>query len=44
MQPMSNFKTQLKKGALAGVKKGWSSFVWLCKIVIPVSLLITLLQ
>lgn len=44
MQPMSNFKTQLKRGVLAGVKKGWSSFVWLCKIVIPVSFLVTLLQ
>ena len=41
---MSNFKTQLKKGVLAGVKKGWSSFVWLCKIVIPISFLVTLLQ
>jgi len=44
MQPMSNFKTQLKRGVLAGVKKGWSSFVWLCKIVIPISFLVTLLQ
>lgn len=41
---MSNFKTQLKRGVLAGVKKGWSSFVWLCKIVIPVSFLVALLQ
>ena len=41
---MSNFKTQLKRGVLAGVKKGWSSFVWLCKIVIPISFLVTLLQ
>jgi hypothetical protein len=29
---------------LAGVKRGWSSFVWICKIFIPVSFLITLLQ
>ncbi|MFC1932241.1 nucleoside recognition domain-containing protein [Chloroflexota bacterium] len=29
---------------MAGVKRGWSSFVWICKIVIPVSFLVTLLQ
>ena len=41
---MSNFQTQLKAGFLAGVKKGGSSFVWMCKIIIPVSLLTILLQ
>ena len=42
--PMSNFQTQLKNGVFAGVKKGWSSFVWMGKIIIPVSFLVTLLQ
>lgn len=41
---MSNFQTQLKRGSFEGVKKGWSSFVWMCKIVIPLSFLITLLR
>jgi len=41
---MSDFRVQLKSGALAGIKKGWSSFVWMCQIIIPVSFLVTLLQ
>ncbi len=41
---MSNFRTELKSGFLAGVKKGWSSFVWVCKIAIPISFLVALLQ
>lgn len=41
---MSNFRTQLKSGFLAGVKKGLSSFVWMCKIAIPISFLLALLQ
>ena len=41
---MSDFQAQLKSGALVGVKKGWSSFVWICKITIPISLLVTLLH
>ncbi len=41
---MSNFRTQSKRGFLAGVKRGWSSFVWMCKIIIPVSFLVALLQ
>ncbi len=41
---MSHFRIQLKKVFLAGLKKGWSSFVWLCKIIIPISFIVTLLQ
>ncbi|MFC2005356.1 iron transporter [Chloroflexota bacterium] len=41
---MPNFQAQLKIGFLAGLKKGGSSFVWMCKIIIPVSFLVTLLQ
>lgn len=41
---MSNFRIQLKSSFLAGVKRGWSSFVWICKITIPVSFLVALLQ
>lgn len=39
-----DFKAQLKSGFWAGVKKGGRTFVWMCKIVIPVSFLVTLLQ
>ena len=31
-------------GCLAGLKRGWRSFGWICRIIIPVSLLVTLLQ
>jgi len=41
---MPDYKTRLKGALLAGVKKGWSNFVWICKIIIPVSLLVALLQ
>lgn len=41
---MPNIQTRLKSGFLEGVKKGWSSFVWMSKIVIPLSLAVTLLQ
>jgi len=41
---MSDFRTQLKCGLKAGVKKGWSSFVWICKIIVPVSFFVALLQ
>ena len=44
MPLMPDFRTQLKKGAATGAKRGWSSFVWICKIIIPVSLLVALLQ
>ena len=40
---MSSFRTQSKKGFLAGAKKGWNSFVWICKIVTPVSFLVALI-
>ncbi|TET26666.1 MAG: iron transporter [Dehalococcoidia bacterium] len=41
---MSDFRNQAKRAVIAGVKKAGSSFVWICKIIIPVSLLVTLLQ
>jgi len=41
---MSEFRTQLKRGLRTGIKKGWSSFVWICKIIVPVSFLAALLQ
>src|SRR4030065_2681267 len=41
---MSSFRIRLKDGFLEGIKKGWGSFVWMCKIVIPLSLLLAILQ
>ena len=41
---MSIFRNQFNRLLLKGVKRGWASFVWICKIVIPASFLITLLH
>ena len=41
---MPDYQTKLKGAWLAGVKKGWGNFIWICKIIIPVSLLVALLQ
>jgi len=41
---MPDYKSTLKNALFSGVKKGWGNFVWICKIVIPVSLLVALLQ
>lgn len=32
------FWTRLKEGILAGMKKGWDGFVWMMKIIVPISL------
>jgi hypothetical protein len=42
--PVSALRTQLISGFIEGIKRGWSGFVWMCKIVIPLSFLVTLLQ
>lgn len=41
---MNNYYEQIKKGFLLGVKKGWGSFLWVLKILLPVSLLTALLE
>ena len=41
---MSPFQTKLKLGLQTGAIKGRASFVWICKILIPTSFLVTLLQ
>jgi len=41
---MLDFRTQLKRGLSVGVKRGWNSFIWICKIIIPISFLVALLQ
>jgi hypothetical protein len=41
---MSDLRIQLKHDLFTGVKKGWHAFIWICQIVIPISLVVTLLQ
>lgn len=41
---MSEFRSQLKTGLRTGIRKGWSSFVWICKIIIPVSFIAAVIQ
>ena len=41
---MSDFRTRLRTGLRTGIKKGWSSFVWICKIIVPVSFVAALIQ
>ncbi len=41
---MTDFRARSKCGFYAGAKKGGSSFVWICKIIIPVSFIVALLQ
>jgi len=41
---MAEFRRQLETGIRTGIKKGWSSFVWICKIIVPVSFVAALIQ
>jgi hypothetical protein len=41
---MTNFRDTAKSGVAAGIKKGWSGFVWLLKILVPISFLTVLLD
>jgi hypothetical protein len=41
---MADFQRQLKQGLLAGVRKGWHSFLWMAKIVVPVSFVVIILH
>ena len=40
----SALRTRLKEGAIAGLKKGWEGFVWMMKIIIPISLFTAILD
>ena len=40
---MSSMRTLLQEGLFAGIRKGWSGFVWIIKILLPISLLTALL-
>jgi hypothetical protein len=40
---MQTRRTLLRDGFLAGARKGWSGFVWMMKILVPISLLTAVL-
>ena len=44
MNGETTFRTRLKEGTLAGLKKGWDGFVWMMKIIIPISLFTAILD
>jgi Fe2+ transport system protein B len=37
-------QNKLKYGLQAGIKKGWSGFVWMLKIIVPISFLSALIE
>ncbi len=41
---MENFKDKLKFALISGIRKGWSGFVWMMKIMLPVSFFTMLLD
>ncbi|MDA8126029.1 MAG: iron transporter [Deltaproteobacteria bacterium] len=43
MTEANNHRALLKEVGRAGLKKGWSGFVWMMKIIVPISLLTALL-
>lgn len=40
----SGHPARLRGAFLSGVRKGWGSFLWICRIILPVSFLVMLLQ
>ena len=40
----SGYLVKLKGAFISGIQKGWGSFLWICKVIIPVSFLVMLLQ
>ena len=41
---MSAPNSRMITGLVAGIKAGWRSFIWMCRIVIPVSFVVALLE
>jgi Fe2+ transport system protein B len=41
---MESNPNRLKKGLTSGITKGWSGFVWMLQIIIPISFLTVLLS
>ena len=41
---MVDFQSKMKSGVITGIGKGLKSFIWIFKIIFPVSFLVTILQ
>ena len=41
---MPSVRGKIKHGVKTGSGKGWASFVWICKLLIPASFVVTVLQ
>jgi len=44
MNNTRNYRKSLKEGIRAGLKRGWSGFLWMMKIIVPMSLLTAILD
>ena len=44
MTEEKDYRRLLKEGSVAGLKKGWSGFVWMMKIIVPISLFTAILD
>ena len=44
MTENENYRSLLKTGTVAGLKRGWSGFVWMMKIILPISLFTAILD
>jgi len=44
MAEVSDFRAKLRDGLRTGAGKGWSSFLWMCKIIVPISFVIAIIQ
>ena len=44
MNGQTDCRSKLKEGGISGLKKGWGGFVWMMKIVIPISLFTSVLD
>jgi len=44
MTEKKDYRSLLKAGTIAGLKKGWDGFVWMMKIIVPISLFTALID
>jgi hypothetical protein len=44
MNRKSDYRALLKEGVAAGLKRGWSGFLWMMKIIVPISLFTAILD
>ena len=44
MNGETGYRSRLKEGIVAGLRKGWDGFVWMMKIIVPISLFTAILN